>query len=669
MAKNAPNQSPLWTPTTTFSSESNLAQFQIWLSQNKGIEVENYHDLWKWSVENAADFWESIWQYFDIQSNIKYDFVLSNDKMPHAQWFGGAKLNYAREVFHRKNPNVPAIKFASERHGLTEMSWLELERKTASLAAYLQHIGVEKGDRIVAYLPNVPEAIIAFLATAAIGAIWSSCSPDFGTSSVVDRFQQIEPKIFIAADGYTYNGKPFDRLQTVKEIAAQLPTLQEVILLPYLNENLQDVDFQEISVQFWNEAIATKTLIIEGHWGQNVPFNHPLYILYSSGTTGNPKAITHCHGGILLEHLKYLAFHNNVKAGENFFWYATTGWMMWNFAVSSLMMGATLVIYEGSPTYPDFNVLWDLAERAPIQHFGTSAAYLTACLKADFRPKDRFSLKNLVSIGSTGSPLPPEGFAYVYENIKSDVWLSSMAGGTDVCTAWVGGNPQLPVYQGEIQCRCLGADLHALDEMGNEILNEVGEMVVKTPMPSMPIFFWNDADFAKYNASYFEMYEGLWRHGDWIKITERDSAIIYGRSDATLNRHGIRIGTAEIYRVVESIIEVKDSLILNLELRGGKHFMPLFVVLPEGETLTETVKNKVNQALKAAYSPRHVPDEIIHVAELPYTISGKKMEAPVKKILLGIPLQKAVNQGSMRNPGSINFFLAYAKKFENELDF
>lgn len=666
MQQNTPNQTPrlLWTPTTSFSENANIAHFKAWLHTQHQLNFPDYHALWQWSVHNIANFWEAVWQYFDIQSNTKYDFVLSNDPMPHAKWFGGASINYAAEIFRRKNVNVPAIKFASERHGLTEISWDTLEEQVAAMANYLKSIGVSKGDRVVAYLPNVPEAIVAFLATASIGAVWSSCSPDFGTSSVVDRFQQIEPKVLIAADGYTYNGKPFDRMTTVKEIAAQLPTLQKVVLLPYLHDTLQSVDFENISTVAWAEVMTfpkDKTIPTV-----SVAFDHPLYILYSSGTTGNPKAITHCHGGILVEHLKYLAFHNNVKAGENFFWYATTGWMMWNFAVSSLMMGASLVIYEGSPTYPDFNVLWDLAERAPIQHFGTSAAYLTACMKANIRPKDHYGLTKLISIGSTGSPLPPEGFDYVYQNIKSDVWLSSMAGGTDVCTAWVGGNPQLEVFEGEIQCRCLGADLHAYDEIGNEVIDEVGEMIVKSPMPSMPIYFWNDSDFAKYKSSYFEMYEGLWRHGDWIKITSRGTAIIYGRSDATLNRHGIRIGTAEIYSVVEALPDIKDAIILNLELSGGKHFMPLFVVLSEGKTLDDTIKNNINQALRAAYSPRHVPDEIIQVQELPYTISGKKMEAPIKKILLGVPLQKAVNQGSMRNPNSIDFFVAYAKKFEGE---
>ena len=659
---------PLWSPHITATKASRLYRYQKWLLRHHKLSFENYEDLHQWSCDDPSVFWESVWQYFNVKSHQPYQKVLSDDPMPKAKWFTGATLNYAENIFQGKNYS-PALKFASESKPLSSISWDEMAGQVAHFAAYLKAVGVQKGDRVAAYLPNIPEAVIAFLASASIGAVWSSCSPDFGASSVIDRFQQIEPTVFLTVDGYQYNGKPFNKLADVKGIIDALPTLKQVVVVPYLldyqliTDNLKST----IKVENWSNIIQngpnTEGVVLTF---EPVEFAHPLYILYSSGTTGNPKAITHCHGGILLEHLKYLAFHNDVRAGETFFWYGTTGWMMWNFAISAMLHGATVLLYDGSPSFPDISALWQLADEAEITHFGTSAPFLMACLKAKYVPKNQYKLHYLRSVGSTGSPLPSEAYQFVYSRVKKDVWLASMSGGTDVCTAWVGGNPLLPVFEGEIQCRSLGCDMRSFDELGNEVTDEVGEMVVLKPMPSMPIYFWNDKNFEKYTESYFEMYAGIWRHGDWLKISKTGACVILGRSDATLNRQGVRIGTAEIYRVLDTISELKDALIVNLELAGGRHFMPLFVTITEGVVFDEFLKQKINSALKKAYSPRHVPDEIYLVSDIPNTISGKKMEAPVKKILMGIPLSKAANLGAMRNPESLDFFVEFAKQFERE---
>ncbi len=651
----------LWELPLAAKNMTRISRYMRWLRRHYQLDFNKYEELYQWSVEKPADFWQSIWQYFNVKSYTPYKKVLSDHEMPHARWFEGATLNYVEQIFNGRTDFSPAIKFLSEDTPISTMSWDELERQVVNMAAFLKENGVVKGDRIVGYLPNIPEAVVAFLAAASLGAIWSSASPDFGTASVIDRFAQIEPKILFAADGYRYGGKAFNRLETIEAIAQQLPTLKKVVIIPFLDKKFEKypktVPFSYVP---WQNALNTQgdKLTFEP-----VDFAHPLYILFSSGTTGIPKAIVHGHGGILLEHSKYLAFHNDLNAGETFFWYSTTGWMMWNFAVSSLLLGGTLLIYDGSPAYPTLDFLWKLASDEAVTHFGTSAPYIVSCMKAGFDTKaEKIKLNSLRSIGSTGSPLPDEAFSYIYEHIKKDVWLASISGGTDVCTAWVGGNILLPVVEGEIQCRCLGCAMESWDELGNPILNEVGEMVVTKPMPSMPVFFWHDENFEKYNASYFEMYPNGWRHGDWLKITERQSLIIYGRSDATLNRQGVRIGTAEIYRVLDAISELKDSLIVNLELKGGEHYMPLFVVCTDGGVLDDNLKSKIKKSLCEAYSPRHVPDDIIAVSDIPYTISGKKLEAPVKKILMGVPLTKAANLGSVRNPKALDYFVEFASK-------
>jgi acetoacetyl-CoA synthetase len=643
----------LWTPGRDLIEGSNLIQFQHWLKDKKSLQFSSYHELWQWSVNHPGPFWKSIWEYFDVLYDGTYDFVLKGS-MPECKWFEGTHLNYAEHIFRKASSN-PAIIFKSESSAIKSIGWNELKQQVSSLQKHFNDSGIKAGDRIVAYVPGAPEATIAFLAANSLGAIWSSCSPDFGTTSVIDRFAQIEPKILIAVDSYQYGGKVFDKTETIKELTKALPSLEHVIVIS--NESTK-LTLQK-PVFHWKEVTSLHDQPLEF---VRVPFSHPIWVLYSSGTTGLPKAITHSHGGILLEQLKYGTFHNDFKPGERCFWYTTTGWMMWNYIHGSLLAGGTMVLYDGSPAYPDLNVLWKFSQDASISHFGTSAGFILANMKADLHPANDVDLSSLRSIGSTGSTLPPEGFDWIYKKVKRDLWLSSMSGGTDVCSAFVGGNPTLPVYSGEIQCRALGCKLEAFDEAGKPVIDEVGEMVITSPMPSMPIYFWNDPEHKRYHESYFEMYPGVWRHGDWTQITARDGVIIYGRSDATLNRGGVRIGTSEIYRAVDKITEVKDSLIICIEKEGGQFWMPLFVVMKDGEQLTDDVCKKINSTIRSDYSPRHVPDEIIAVPDIPYTISGKKTETPVKKVLMGKDPKDVVNSGALKNPASMDFFISLAKK-------
>ena len=655
---NASNGEMLWEPSAELVEHSRMTGFMRWLERERGLSFDGYAELWAWSVDDLDGFWSAIWEFFEVRADGDPSPVLGAREMPGAEWFPNARLNYAEHVFAGKDDAAVAILHASELRELSELTWGDLRRQVAASAAGLRGLGVGRGDRVVAYVPNVPEAIVAFLATASIGAVWSSCSPDFGPASVVDRFAQIEPKVLFAVDGYRYGGKDFDRREVVAQLQEAMPSLERTVVIPYLEA--------DPGIGGLRDALHWEELLAAGGEAplefDRVPFDHPLWVLYSSGTTGLPKAIVQGQGGILLEHLKKLNLHVDAHPGDRLFWFTTTGWMMWNFLVSGLLTEAAIVLYDGNPGHPDMGTLWDLAERAGVTMFGTSAAYIGACMKAGVEPGSGRDLGALKAIGSTGSPLSPEGFDWIYERLGSDTWLFSTSGGTDLCTAFVGGVATLPVYRGELQARALGAAVEAWDEDGRPVIEEVGELVVTEPMPSMPVSFWGDGDGSRYRESYFEMFPGTWRHGDWIELTRRGTAIIYGRSDSTINRGGIRMGTSEIYRAVLGIEEIVDALVVDLPRPGTDGWMPLFVVMREGSELDAELPREIARRVREQCSPRHVPDEVFEIGEVPRTLSGKVLEVPVKKILMGTPVEKAASRDSLANPQALDYFVEMAKR-------
>jgi acetoacetyl-CoA synthetase len=625
-----------------------------WLHSSRGLVFDDYQSLYDWSIQDLDAFWTSIWDYFGVIADHPYSEVLSTHQMPGAHWFKGATLNYAEHALR-----APAEKLAiigrSERGAEERLTYGQLREEVASVALGLRELGVAPGDRVAAFMPNTPAAAICLLATSSIGAVWSSCPPEFGIGSVIDRFAQIAPKVLIAADGYTHSGNVYDCTAAVAEIKSNLPSLEHTVLVPNLPTEPHTGPLRS-SLSWADLHVSGAQLEFEP-----VPFEHPLWILYSSGTTGLPKAIVQGHGGILLEHMKALGLHKDVQAQDRFFWHTTTGWMMWNYLLGGLLLGATIVTYDGSPGYPDVTALWRMAAETEVTFFGTSAAHIQACLKASIQPGREFDLHRLRSVGSTGSPLSPEGFHWVYESVGSDLMLGSASGGTDVCTAFVGSTPLLPVFSGEIQCRMLGAKVEAFDESGQSVINQVGELVITEPMPSMPIYFWNDEGGERLQESYFSTFPGIWRHGDWVRISAGGSCVILGRSDSTLNRSGVRMGTSEFYRLVEAFPEVADSLVIDTGQGGRDGRLILFVVLTNGVQLDQDLLARLRLKIREQLSPRHAPDDVIQVFAIPRTLTGKKMEIPVKRILGGADPSAVVSADAMQDPASLAPFVELAR--------
>jgi acetoacetyl-CoA synthetase len=646
----------LWQPTQAQKSGTRLAHYEQWLSQHRGLQFDgNYQALLRWSNQEQDAFWNSIWDYFKLQAQGSREPVLANRSMPGAQWYPNTRLNYAEHVFRHAHPTRPALISRREDVPNLAIGWAQLERETASVAEQLRQWGIVPGDRVASYLPNWYETVVAFLACASIGAIWSSCSPDMGVSVVLDRFQQIEPKLLLATDSYQYGGKVHDRRDVVESLLAGLPSVQQVIHVPGVAcAQAGPVRWRNAST--WSAVTALRADLRF----DPLPFSHPLWIVYSSGTTGMPKAMVHGQGGIVLTHVKTIGLHHDIHPGDRMLFLGGTGWIVWNLLIGSLLLGGTAVLYDGNPAWPRAEALWEFIDEQQVSAFGCGAALIINSMKQQLRPRDSVALASLRSIFSTGSPLPIDAYRWVYDAVKTDLWLSSISGGTDIAAGFVVGAPTLPVTAGEIQCIELGVDACAMNEEGEAVVGEVGELVIRQPMPSMPLYFWNDAQDKRYHDSYFDTFPGLWRHGDWIRFTDRGTSVIYGRSDSTINRMGIRMGTAEIYRVVEEMDEVLDSLVVDLEYLGRPSYMPLFVVLKEGIQLDAALKERLAKQISTRASARHVPNEMFQVAEIPRTLTGKKMEVPVRKLLLGLPANKVASTDAMANPDSLQFFVQLA---------
>jgi len=645
---NYPSEKILWKPTKKQIKESQMTKFTEYVNESYQLSIQNYEELHTWSVQNIEEFWSSFWSYSDILHSGNVKSVVDDPvKMPGAKWFEGVKLNFAENLLRYRDDET-AIIYKGEGRKPQYFTYKQLFESVEELADAMRQIGIQKGDRVVGFLPNMPNAIIAMLAATSIGAVWSSCSPDFGIKGVLDRFQQIRPKLLFTVDGYNYNGKKFNYLNKVQQISKQLPTLDYVVVDPYLSDS-DNVESIQKGISYSDFIKLAKGIKLTF---EELPFDHPLYIMYSSGTTGMPKAIVHSVGGTLIQHLKELKLHTNLKRSDNIFYFTTCGWMMWNWLVSSLAVGATIVLYDGSPFYPDGNTLWNLTDDIGITIFGTSAKYIASCDDNSIYPMKNNDLSSLRAILSTGSPLSPESFEYVYKKIKKDVMLSSIAGGTDIISCFVLGNPNLPVYKGEIQCKGLGMDVHAYSSAGDSIVNNQGELVCAKPFPSMPIYFWNDDNGQKYKNAYFEEFSGVWHHGDYISISDHGGITMHGRSDATLNPGGVRIGTSEIYRVVENLPEIEDSLVIGQQWQDDERVI-LFVKINDGYELDDNLVNKIKSTIKTNCSPRHVPTKILLTPDIPYTINGKKVEIAVKKIISG---KDVSNRDALANPNSLDYF-------------
>lgn len=674
-------QQPLWRPGAERVANAPVTRFRAWLAHHRGLSFDGYESLWQWSVTEPEAFWESVAEFSDIRLDPPPQRILSKRTMPGARWFEGARVNYAEHLLRRAGePDAAtraALVFSNELGDRREITWQTLSLQAGAIAATLRSLGVEAGDRVVAYAPNIPETVSAFLGAAAIGATWSSCAPDLGPISVIDRFLQISPRVLIAVDGYRYGGKPFDRRDVVTELISRLPTIEAVIFIPYLDPVAEFEPPRTVRMVHWHDAIARP----QAPAFAALPFDHPLWVVYSSGTTGMPKPIVHGHGGFLLNVTKALPLELGVGRADRMMWYSSTSWIMWNLWVAALACGSTLVHYDGNPGYPDLDTLWRFVADEKVTFFGTSPAFIGQCMKTGIKPKARFDLQSLQTLGATGSPLTDDAFRWVYDNVKDDLLLASISGGTDPGAAFLTASPILPVYAGEMQCRALGAAIAAYDEQGKPQIGGVGELVCTLPMPSMPLYFWGDADGTRYFSSYFETWPGVWLHGDWLQLIERPESVtarVFGRSDSTINRHGIRMGTSELYRVVEEFDEVADSLVVDLEYLGKPSFLALFVVLatpsgsapkaaPDGAAaargdtgIGEDLRRRLLQAIRSGMSARHVPDEVYAIAEVPRTLTGKKLEVPIKRILLGHPVKKAVNRDSIANPAVIDWFVAFA---------